>query len=378
MEAHRAKMNKTKSQKRVREAFALAAVGFMATTLAIARVEPNTRTFTAGEKSKVQGVIVAHQGDVLKVRGDDDAIENIDLTNTTKIELKKHFGHTSMNLDSLVPGLRVEVQGRGNEKGDLVAEKVTFDPNSMRASRQIDTRVAPLESRTGTLEGRTGTLENRAGQIENRQGQLEDTEKQTQTHVGQVEQQVGQVKTEADQANQGVTDVNNRVSDLDNYDTKYSEVVYFRVNSIVLTADDKKKLDDLSQKALNEKGYVVEVAGFADKTGGTVLNQELSEKRAHAVIQYLEEQGNIPIHRILTPAGMGTTHEAAANNTAAGRKLNRRVEVRVLVNKGVVAGSNQGSAPPASTSSAGQPANPPNGTQPANTPSTSQPSDASH
>jgi outer membrane protein OmpA-like peptidoglycan-associated protein len=318
------------------------AIGLLASTLAMARVEPNARTFTAGEKSKVQGVIVAHQGDTLKVRGDDDTIGTVDLTNTTKIELKKGFGrHTAMNMDSLVPGLRVEVQGKGNEKGDLVAEKVTFDPNSMKASRQIDTRVAPLEARTGSLEGRTGTLENRAGQIETRQGQLEDTEKQTQQQVGQVQTQVGQVKTEADQANQGVNDVNGRVSDLDNYDTKYSEVVYFRVNSAVLSPDDKKKLDDLAQKALNEKGYIVEVAGFADTTGNAALNQELSERRAHAVIQYLEEQGNIPIHRILAPAGMGTTHEAAANNTAAGRKLNRRVEVKVLVSKGIVAGSGQ-------------------------------------
>lgn len=298
---------------------------------------------------------MSHQGDTLKVRGDDDAIGTIDLTNTTKVELKKGFGrHSTMNLDSLVPGLRVEVQGRGNDKGDLIAEKVTFDPNSMKASRQIDTRVAPIEAREGSLEGRTGTLENRAGQMETRQGQLEDQQKQTQQQVGQVQTQVGQVKTEADQANQGVTDVNGRVSDLDNYDTKYSEVVYFRVNSSVLSPDDKKKLDDLAQKALNEKGYVVEVAGYADKTGSVALNQELSERRAQAVIQYLEEQGNIPIHRILTPAGMGTTHEAAANNTAQGRKLNRRVEVKVLVNKGLVTGSTQTgqNAPPSANAPA--------------------------
>lgn len=353
-------MNQKNTSRYLRTVLGIWAAGLLAATLAMARVEPNSRTFTAGEKSKVQGVIVAHQGDTLKVRGDDDSIETVDLTNTTKIELKKGFGrHTAMNLDSLVPGLRVEVQGKGSEKGDLIAEKVTFDPNSMKASRQIDTRVAPLEARTGTLEGRAGTLENRAGQIENRQGQLEDSEKQTQQQVGQVQTQVGQVKTEADQANQGVNDVNNRVSDLDNYDTKYSEVVYFRVNSTVLSPDDKQKLDDLAQKALNEKGYVVEVTGFADKTGNAAVNQDLSEKRAHAVILYLEEQGNIPIHRILTPAGLGTTHEAAANNTAAGRKLNRRVEVKVLVNKGVVAGSG-------------------NGTQPATTSSVKQPGDTSH
>src|ERR1700685_199785 len=126
-------MNQTNTSRCVRGVLGMSAIGLLTATLAMARVEPNTRTFSAGEKSKVQGVIVAHQGDMLKVRGDDDTIGTVDLTNTTKIELKKGFGrHTSMNLDSLVAGLRVDVQGKENEKGDLIAEKVSFDPNSMK------------------------------------------------------------------------------------------------------------------------------------------------------------------------------------------------------------------------------------------------------
>jgi OmpA-OmpF porin, OOP family len=231
------------------------------TTLAIA-VEPSTRTFSAGEKAKVQGVIVTRQGDTIKLRASDDSIGTIDLTKETKIQLKHGmFGRkTAMDFGSLVPGLQIEAEGKGNEKGELVADKVIFDPNSMRASRQIDTRVSPLEARTGSLEGRTGTLEGRTGQMETRQGQLEDTQKQTQ-------QQVGQVKQSADQANQGVSQVNTRVSDLDKYEPKYTETVYFKYASSTLTPDDKQKLDGLAQKAVNEKGYVVEVAGYADTTG---------------------------------------------------------------------------------------------------------------
>jgi outer membrane protein OmpA-like peptidoglycan-associated protein len=299
-------------------------------------VEPNTRTFTAGQQIKIQGVIVSREGDTLKLRANDDSIGTIDLTKETKIQLKHGiFGHkTAMDFQSLVPGLQIEAQGKGNDKGDLVADRVLFDPNSMRASRQIDTRVSPLEARTGSLEGRTGTLEGRATTMEGRQGQLENQEKQTET-------QVGQVKQEADQANQGVSQVNNRVSDLDTYQAKYAETVYFKYGSSALSAEEKQKLDDLAQKALNEKGYVIEVAGFADTTGKAARNQTLSEARADSVIRYLEQQGNIPIHRILAPAGMGTTHEAQPNDTAEGRKANRRVEVKVLVNQGVVAGSNQ-------------------------------------
>jgi len=304
-------------------------------------VEPAARMFTAGQETKIQGVIVSRQGDTLKLRANDDSIGTIDLTDATRIQLKHGiFGRkTAMDLQSLVPGLQIEAQGRGNDKGELVAERVVFDPNSMRASRQIDTRVSPLEARTGSLEGRTGNLEGRASNMEGRQGQLEDQQRQTQ-------QQVGQVKQEADQANQGVNDVNGRVSDLDNYQAKYSETVYFRTGSSTLSAGDRQKLDDLAQKAISEKGYVVEVAGFADKTGKAALNQTLSEARANAVIRYLEQQGNIPIHRILAPAGMGTTHEAEPNSTADGRKANRRVEVKVLVNQGVVEGSNQSNGNP--------------------------------
>lgn len=295
-------------------------------------VEPTAHTFTAGQQVKVQGVIVSRDGNTLKVRTTDDSIGTVDLTQDTKIQLKKGmFGRkTAMDATALLPGLQVEAQGRGNEKGELIAERLIFDPNSMRASRQIDTRVAPLEARAGSLEGRAGSLENRAGQIENRQGQLEDQEKQTQ-------QQVGQVKVEADQANQGVSNVNQRVSNLDNYTQADKKTVLFKYGSSALSADDKQTLDQVAQEAQTQKAYIIEVAGFADPTGKAARNQELSERRAQAVMTYLEETGNIPIRRILTPAGLGTTHQVNENRTAEDRKQNRRVDVTIYVNQGVVA-----------------------------------------
>ncbi len=325
------------------ERASLAAAGtLLAATLAFGFVTPNTKSFTAGQNFKVQGVIVARDGNVIKLRGDDDSIGTVDLNSDTKIELKHGiFGRKStMNLDSLVPGLHVEAQGKGDEKGDLVANKVLFDPNSMRASRQIDTRVAPLEAREGTLENRAGTLENRAGQLENRQGQLEGQEQQTQQQVGQVKTTADQANQEANQANQGVDNVNTRVTNLDNYQVADTKTVRFRINSAALNAQAKQDLDDLAQKAKAEKGYVIEVAGYADTTGSAALNQRLSEARADAVVRYLEQNGDIPIHRILTPAGMGTSHEAEPNNTPEGRKMNRRVEVKMLVNQGMVPGAN--------------------------------------
>lgn len=354
MEAH-LKMTETYSRARgVLSAALLVAAGVLFTaTAGLSMVTQNARTFTAGEKTKVEGVIVSRDGNTIKLRTQDDSIGTVDLTDTTKIQLKHGiFGRKkTMDPASLVPGLRVEAEGQGDEKGDLVASKVIFDPNSMRASRQIDTRVAPIEAREGTLENRTGQLEGRTGQIENRQGELENSQKQTQQQVGQVQTQVGQVQTQAEKANQGVTDVNKRVTDLDNYQVADSATVYFRTNSATLSRQAKQDLDSLAQKAQAAKGYVVEVAGYADTTGNAAVNQALSERRAQAVTQYLEQQGNIPIPRILRPTGMGTSHEVAANNTAQGRKLNRRVEVKLLVNQGMVPGTSSSSS--ASTSQPG-------------------------
>jgi OOP family OmpA-OmpF porin len=328
----------------LRAGLATAILSVAASTLALGMVTPNTRTFTAGQNVKVQGVILSRDGNSIKLRIDDDSIGTVDLSDLTKIQLKSGviFRHTSkMDLGALVPGLHIEAQGKGNDKGDMIADKVFFDPNSMRASRQIDARVSPLEARTGSLEGRTGAvegrttgLETRAGQLETRAGALEDQEKQTQGLVGQV-------KTSADQANQGVSDVNHRVSDLDNYQVKDSATVYFAVNRDKLSPDAEKDLADLAKKAQAEKGYVIEVAGYADSTGKLSFNQMLSERRANAVVRYLEQNGDIPIHRILPMAGMGITHEAADNKTREGRKMNRRVEVKILVNQGVVAGMAQ-------------------------------------
>lgn len=331
----------------------MTSLALMIATVANARVTPSARTFTAGQEVRLKGVILSRDGDMIKLKADDDSVGTVDLTDTTKIQMKHGmFGmsKTSMDSGSLLPGLHVEVDGQGNDKGDLVAKRVVFDPNSMRASRQIDARVSPLESRTGVLENREGKLEGRADNLETQTGQLQTKTGQLASHQQQTDQQVGQVKQEAAQANEGVNDVNKRVTNLDEYQSKYSATVYFKVNSTKLTPEAKKDLDDLAQKAANEKGYVVEVAGFADKTGPAAHNQVLSDERAQAVVRYLEEQGNVPLRRILTPAGLGVSHEVADNSTREGRKMNRRVEVNVLVNSGITAMSNPPMNPQAGAS----------------------------
>jgi len=83
---------------------------------------------------------------------------------------------------------------------------------------------------------------------------------------------------------------------------------------------------------------LIEIAGYASSTGSKEVDQKLSEERAAAVTQFLQEQGNIPMRRILVPAGYGATHPEAKNTDPQGRALNRRADVKVIVNKGLAEG----------------------------------------
>jgi len=65
------------------------------------------------------------------------------------------------------------------------------------------------------------------------------------------------------------------------------------------------------------------------------MNTKLSEDRARAVIIHLVQQGNVPVRHIVAPGAMGEYGAAAPNESKAGRAENRRVVVKVLVNKGI-------------------------------------------
>jgi outer membrane protein OmpA-like peptidoglycan-associated protein len=71
----------------------------------------------------------------------------------------------------------------------------------------------------------------------------------------------------------------------------------------------------------------IHVRGFADATGGDAINQKLSQERAQNVADYLLSKG-IPRER-LAPLGFSSEFPAADNQTAQGRRNNRRVEVTV-------------------------------------------------
>ncbi len=117
--------------------------------------------------------------------------------------------------------------------------------------------------------------------------------------------------------------------------TQETVAVNFKVNSAALLPEARQQLDNLAAKAVNTKGYVIEVAGHTDSTGSEAKNFRLSRERAESVIQYLAVNHKIPLRRFITPMGYGKTEAVAENTTAAGRAQNRRVEVKMLLNRGM-------------------------------------------
>ena len=104
--------------------------------------------------------------------------------------------------------------------------------------------------------------------------------------------------------------------------------VTFQSGKAILLAGGKKELDVLADLLKKNPTVRVSLEGHTDNTGTDKINDPLSAKRAAAAEAYLISKG-IEADRMDT-AGFGSKVPVADNKTAAGRKLNRRVEVKVL------------------------------------------------
>ena len=124
-----------------------------------------------------------------------------------------------------------------------------------------------------------------------------------------------------------------RLTELDDYETRYTAKVNFATGKANLTPESMAALDEIAEKALGTEGYLIEVAGHTDSSEKDPFNLQLSRRRAEVVIQYLQEVKRVPIRRVLTAAGLGTSQPLADNSTSTGRAENRRAEVKVLVNR---------------------------------------------
>jgi len=111
--------------------------------------------------------------------------------------------------------------------------------------------------------------------------------------------------------------------------------VHFDTGKAVLSEEDKANLCATASSAEATDNALMLVVGYTDSTGSDEFNQQLSEKRAARVINYLQQACHWKPYRMLTPTGMAKADPLADNETPEGKAQNRRVAVNILVSKSV-------------------------------------------
>ena len=246
----------------------------------------------AAQSVSVKGMISAREGHHLTVTQPDGTTTNLNLTDATKVtvisgvlKLQRNDG----SVTDLITGLPVDVEAQPNGS-DLDAVKVTYKAGDMKTARQVE---------AGTAQAKANA-------------RAKDAQLQAQND-----------------------ELRKRMSEANQYDEKAQATVLFNVGSAAISAQARSELHDVAAKAKGIKGYLVSVVGYADPTGNAEANQKLSERRAAAVIVYLQKSCGLAPQRVLAGDAMGDAHLIGDVSTNEGRAQNRRVVVKVLTNKGL-------------------------------------------
>ncbi|MGB5724122.1 MAG: OmpA family protein [Parasphingorhabdus sp.] len=240
---------------------------------------------TAPKGPEIEGIISARSGDQLQVTADDGTRTIIAFTDATEIKASKGlFGLARKTLggDALLNGLPVSVDTVQFE-GGLVASRINLRSSDLKTANMIHSGTA--------------------------QGFAEQT-----------------AATEA---------LRSRVSDIDQYNVKGTTNVHFDTGKAVLSQQGKADLCATAEAADGMNNALILVVGYTDSTGDYEYNQQLSEKRASRVVNYIQQNCGWKPYRMLTPTGMSEADPLGSNDTASGKAQNRRVAVNILVSKGL-------------------------------------------
>lgn len=242
------------------------------------------------EGPRVTGMISARSGGRMQITADDGTVTSVTLHPETEIRTRGGFlgiGNKTLDQGALLNGLPVRVR-TSQYGGGLVASEVRFTS---------DDRMIAAMIRGGT-----------------------------QQQFGEHDQAIKQ-NAAATEALRG------RLGDIDKYNLVDTTNVYFQTGKAVLTPAYKAELCNAAAQADQNENALLLVLGYADITGSQEFNQTLSEKRAAAVVNHLQQVCKWKPYRMLTPTGMATADPVADNSTPQGRAQNRRVSVNVLVSK---------------------------------------------
>src|SRR6185295_13761107 len=139
-----------------------AALGQSTNTQSAQNQNPNTalRSVPSGSKMKFRGVVITRDADIFTIRDRSRADYQVVITDNTSIKTNGGFlrGGKKYPVTDILRGLIVEVEGRGDSQGQLVADKIRFNESDMRAAITSDTRVSPVEANMERVAGQMDEL----------------------------------------------------------------------------------------------------------------------------------------------------------------------------------------------------------------------------
>ncbi len=290
------------------------------------------RKVASGEEvKKFRGIVTKRDPDAFTMAETTGGPQTVVLL-TESTEVKSHKrgvfrGSKEYGQSYILRGLRLEVDGTGNADGQLVADKIRFDEQDLRAAQALKATVDPIEAEVNEK------LRLQQQESERLAGQIEENRALTQ----QAQAAADAASESARKAQQTADFANNRINGLDDFDSIKTITVTFATGSAKLGPKAKATIDEAAAwvKTQNTKGWVMAVIGEADTTGSSQRNIDLSERRANAVIYYIVSKYKMPLNRLVQPFGYGQLDPVAENTSKAGRAKNRRVEIRLMVNKGI-------------------------------------------
>jgi outer membrane protein OmpA-like peptidoglycan-associated protein len=275
-------------------------------------------------------MIISRTGETLIVSGPNGNVTVVLTGDTRTKDDRGLFGLAKEEMADtvLIPGLKVRVDGVPDSQGRVVAKTITVDGDDLETAEMIQAGLQPTAEQ---VAANMRAIESHNKHIAANQRNIAAN----QQDIAANQQNIAANRQQTEQNIKDIEENTNRFTALAEYDVKGEATVKFDVASFKISEKDQEELKELAQTAKGLTGYIIEVTGYADSTGSATMNTELSERRAKAVIAFLMQQGGVPVRHIVAPGAMGEYGATASNETKAGRAENRRVEVKILVNKGI-------------------------------------------
>ena len=278
-------------------------------------------SFTALAAAHVRGVVTGRAADGSLIVGTDDANVAIVLNESTKVRETSGMRVIKVDVASLIPGLRVDVEGNYQTTTRFLADRIAFTRNDLKIARNIQ---------AGLMLTNEAVLSTRV-LVDTNQQQNDLRFNQQQATLDEHARRIA-AGDEKIVATTGALE--GRITNLDDYTVVDTLTVYFRNGQYAISSDFKSRLRDLAQKAKSVDGYSIQIDGHASAVGSEARNQSLSGQRAAAVAAVLYQNG-VPSTKMNVPAAMGVSDQVASNSTRDGQAQNRRAVVRVLQNRGI-------------------------------------------